>query len=68
MMDYKTCCLAIGQVRKATTKLKQRQMMESGIRVGELSTQIVHICGERSKGGRIAPWLVSIEVRIIQPK
>jgi len=68
MMDYKTCGSAIEQVRKATTKLKQRQTMESGIRVGELSTQIVHICGERSKGGRIAPWFVSIEVRIIQPK
>ena len=68
MMDYKTCGLAIGQVRKATTKLKQRQTIESEIGVGELSTQIVHICGERSKGGRIAPWFVSIELRIIQPK
>jgi hypothetical protein len=65
MMDYKTRSLAIEQVRKATTKLKQRQTMESGIRVGELSTQIVHICGERLKGGRITPWFVSIEVGII---
>lgn len=67
MMDYKTRSLEIEQVGKATTKLKQRQTMESGIRVGELSTQIVHMRGtvERRQN---SPMVRFIEVGIIQPR